>query len=119
MLGLTKGVVHSHFYEATVVIMTHMISADRSISYHTLPQRMENLEYKVDKILRYVEAFCPHMNIDPSTIPGLNEPPPDLRSASPSIRSLSSPGLGVSSLALSDAPSNTSATSSKVAGPCE
>ena len=119
MLGLSKGVVHSYFYESTVVTIAHMIAADHSVSYHTLPQWMENLEYKVDKILHYLEAFCPKMKVDPSTIPGLNEPPPDLCSASHSICSLSSPGLGVSSLALSDAQSNTSATSSKVAGPCE
>ena len=69
---------------------------------------MEMLEYKVDKVLRYLEAFCPKLNIDLSTIAGLNDPPPVHRSASPSVCSLSSPGLGVSSLALSDTHSNTS-----------
>ena len=77
------------------------------------------LEYKVDKVLRYLEAICPKLKIDSSTIAGLNDPPPVHRSASPSVRSLSSPGLGVSSLALYDTHSNTSMTSSKVAGPCE
>ena len=40
-----------------------------------LPERMEMLEYKVDKVLRYLEAFCPKLNIDSSTIAGLNDPP--------------------------------------------
>ena len=85
----------------------------------TFTQRMENLEYKLDRVLTYLEAFCPQLNLDSSTIAGLNDPPPEHRSASPSVRSLSSPALGVSSLALSDAHSNTSMTSSKLAGPCE
>lgn len=42
----------------------------------TFTQRMENLEYKLDRVLTYLEAFCPQLNLDSSTIAGLNDPPP-------------------------------------------
>ena len=50
---------------------------------------MEMLEYKADKVLRYLEAFCPKLNIDLSTISGLNDPPPVHRSCYDSDSDLS------------------------------
>ena len=55
-----------------------------------------------------------------STIPGMDELLPHQPPPSPSNRTQSSPGLGISALALVDnPPSISSPSSSKAAGPCE
>lgn len=59
-----------------------------------------------------LRALCAKQQIDPTTLPGFRVSPPHPHSHSPSIQSASSPGLGVSSLALSDTHSNPSTRSS-------
>jgi hypothetical protein len=73
------------------------------------------LEYNQMKTLLLLNALCDRQGIDTSIIPGINDPPPIRRSLSPispSIQSASSAVLGMSSLALSDARSDTSNRSS-------
>ena len=79
--------------------------------------RMDLSEYNQMKILSLLLALCDDRGIDPSNIAGFNKPPPVPRSLSPhsvlnSPSIQSSPGLGMSSLALSDAPSDASNRSS-------
>jgi hypothetical protein len=71
-------------------------------------------EYSSKKIVALLNALCEQKGIDPSSVPGANDPPPIRRSLSPhspSIRSASSTGVGMSSLALSDSRSDGSAPS--------
>jgi hypothetical protein len=78
---------------------------------------MDIMQHTLNKILLILNAQCAKTDINPSMIPGFNDPLPIRRSLSPhSIPNSpnaqsSSPGLGISSLALSDAQSSASAHS--------
>lgn len=90
-------------------------SEDSPYSNRGLAKRMDILEHNQRKMLLHLGALCEKQGINPSTIPGMNDPPPSRRSLSPSshsIQSASSPGVAMSSLALSDAQSDISAHSS-------
>jgi hypothetical protein len=79
-----------------------------------LQHRSDIHEYNQRKLLLLLTALCEEKGIDPSTVPGFNDPPPQRRSLSPmspSLQSASSTGVGMSSLALSDARSDASAPS--------
>jgi hypothetical protein len=96
--------------------------ADPPLGFRALADRIEVVEenqrvqeYNQKKTLMLLNALCDRQGIDTSIIPGFNDPPPIRRSISPlspSIQSASSTGLGMSSLALSDARSDTSNHSS-------
>lgn len=69
----------------------------------------------MDYVVLVVNALAEDRGIVPSTLPGYMPPPPPRRSVSPSIQSMSSPGIHVSSLGLSETPSNQSSRSSSKA----
>ena len=87
--------------------------------------RLDMIEYNQRKELLFLNALCVKQGIDPSTIPGINEPPlirrslsPHSASPSPSlppsitpVSSSSSTGMGLSALTLSDTRSSMSAHS--------
>jgi hypothetical protein len=75
--------------------------------------RMELLEHNMEKVLLYLEAMSEKQGIVPSSIPGMDKPPPVRHSLSPSLHSASasSPQLGMSSLNISDSRSNASSIS--------
>lgn len=88
--------------------------------------RIEVIDFNMKKMLLLLNALCEHQGIDLSSIPGINDPPPHRRSLSPhspsapsSVHSAPSTGLGISSLALSDAHSSASAHSSVSKASCK
>ena len=85
-----------------------------------LSERLNRLEHKVDQNHLMLQALCERQLIDTSSIPGFSPLPLLSRSNSPGAATTSSPGLGVSNLALSDTHSNASTRSSgKSDKPCK
>jgi hypothetical protein len=75
-------------------------------------ERLDLMEWHFSKMVGLMLAMAQSQHINPSTIKAFNAPPPLPQSLSPSAQSGSSPGLGVSALALSDTHSTTSTHSS-------
>ncbi|KAF8268597.1 hypothetical protein EI94DRAFT_1700095 [Lactarius quietus] len=70
-----------------------------------LESRVNSLEAKMDYVILVLNALAGTQGIIPSSLPGYIQLPPAHRSASPSHHSLSSPGLAITSLGLTDLPS--------------
>ena len=120
VLGITRGIVHIYFYLFIMMLLTFPTAADDYIDFHMLPQRLDILDFRQKKMLCMLECLCDTGGIDMSMIPGFDDLPPHQYPTSPNNRSLSSPGLGVSGLALADTPpSLSSRSSSRAARPCE
>ncbi|KAF8265417.1 hypothetical protein EI94DRAFT_1702515 [Lactarius quietus] len=77
-----------------------------------LESRVNSLEAKMDYVIPVLNALAGTQGIIPSSLPGYIQLPPARRSASPSHHSLSSPGLAITSLGLTDLPSESQSRSS-------
>ncbi|KAF8267271.1 hypothetical protein EI94DRAFT_1701122 [Lactarius quietus] len=77
-----------------------------------LESRVNSLEAKMDYIILVLNALAGIQSIIPSSLPGYTQLPPPRRSASPSHHSLSSPGIAITSLGLSDSTSESQSCSS-------
>ncbi|KAF8263855.1 hypothetical protein EI94DRAFT_1703708 [Lactarius quietus] len=77
-----------------------------------LESRVDSLEAKMDHAILVLNALAGTQGIIPSTLPGYIQPPPPRRSPSPSHHSLSSPGVAITSLGLSDSLSEPQSCSS-------
>ncbi|KAF8258659.1 hypothetical protein EI94DRAFT_1707792 [Lactarius quietus] len=77
-----------------------------------LESRVDSLEAKMDHAILVLNALAGTQGIIPSTLPGYIQPPPPHQSPSPSHHSLSSPGVAITSLGLSDSPSKPQSRSS-------
>ncbi|KAF8265604.1 hypothetical protein EI94DRAFT_1804129 [Lactarius quietus] len=72
-----------------------------------LASRMNSLEGKMDYVILVLNAIAGKQGIVPSSLPGYIQPPPPRHSPSPSTQSQSLPGIPISSLGISDLPTNT------------
>ncbi|KAF8259605.1 hypothetical protein EI94DRAFT_1706980 [Lactarius quietus] len=86
---------------------TSSISPDENLKSH-----VNSLEAKMDYAIMVLNALAGIQGIIPSSLPGYTQLPPACRSASPSYHSLSSPGLAITSLRLTDSPSESQSRSS-------
>ncbi|KAF8260357.1 hypothetical protein EI94DRAFT_1811827 [Lactarius quietus] len=88
-------------------IGTSSISPGENLESH-----VNSLEAKMDYVILVLNALAGIQGIIPSSLQGYTQPPPPRRSASPSHHSLSSPGLAITSLGLTDLPSKSQSRSS-------
>ncbi|KAF8258424.1 hypothetical protein EI94DRAFT_1815340 [Lactarius quietus] len=77
-----------------------------------LESRINSLEAKMDYVILVLNALAGIQGIIPSNLPGYTQPPAPCRSVSPSHHSLSSPGIAITSLGLSDSTSESQSRSS-------
>ena len=102
------------------MLLTLVMAVQEHTGFQTLTQRLDIIDFWQKKMLHVLDRLCENGGIDMLSIPGYDDPPPHQHLPSPSNLSVSSPGLGVSSLALADTPPSVSSrSSSRAAGPCE
>ncbi|KAF8268581.1 hypothetical protein EI94DRAFT_1800313 [Lactarius quietus] len=99
-------------WACTIYDVANTLAPGTPPGYWGIPERLDSLEHEIDLSKRLLLAICNKLGINMATIPGYNDPPPDIPPPSPSNQSALSRGLGVSSIALSDTQSMDSLQSS-------
>ena len=119
VLGISKGAVSFHFHLCILMAFALPFAVEEHVSFHKLPQCLDIINFWQQRMLCMLDHLCESSGIDKTTMPGFDNQPPHQHTTSPSNMSLSSPGLGVSGLALPDTPPSVSSRlSSKAAGSC-